>query len=365
MWYNKYVNSEERTDYRKASPEVLYQMRKTVIAMYKKKKPVEEIIEITGFCERTIRQTISDYKRGGMAALKPKTRGRKTGEKRTLTTAQEKELVGIITDKNPDQLKMKCCLWTRDAVRQLIKDKYGIEMPIRTVGMYLQRWGFTVQRPAKQAIEQKPEAVQHWLKEEYPAIHAEAKKEDAEIFWGDETAVQNVANYARGYAPRGQTPVLRMKAKKMHINMISAISNQGKLHFMFSHESINQQKLIEFLERLIKDIPRKVYIILDNLRVHHGMLVAEWIELHKDQIRLFFLPSYSPEYNPDEYLNNDLKHTIGSQRQAKTEDDLKSNADSFMSSLADDPKHIRSYFDHPTLASYRELEDDAENCSNI
>ncbi len=117
--------------------------------------------------------------------------------------------------------------------------------------------------------------MQHWLKEEYPAIHGEAKKEDAEIFWGDETAVQNVANYARGYAPKGHTPVLKMKAKKMHINMISAISNQEKLHFMFSRDSINQQKLIEFLERLIKDVQRTVYMILDNLKVHHGKLVAD------------------------------------------------------------------------------------------
>ena len=359
------MSNEERTDYRKASPDVLYQMRKTVISMFKKKKPVEEIVEITGFCERTVRQTISDYKRGGMAALKPKTRGRKTGEKRTLTPEQEKEIVSIITDKNPDQLKMKCCLWTRDAVRQLIKEKYGIDMPVRTVGMYLQRWGFTVQRPAKQAIEQKPEAVQRWLKEEYPAIHAEAKKENAEIFWGDETAVQNVANYARGYSPKGHTPVLKMKAKKMHINMISAISNQGKLHFMFSQESINQQKLIEFLERLLKDIHRKVYIILDNLKVHHGKIVADWVEERKDQIRLFFLPSYSPEYNPDEYLNNDLKQSIGSQRQARTEADLQQSADAFMSTLADDHKHVQSYFDHPTLAPYRELESEGSESGNV
>lgn len=340
-------------------------MRKTVISMIKKKKPMEEIIEITGFCERTIRQTISNYKRGGMVALKPKTRGRKAGEKRTLTADQEKELVGIITDKNPDQLKMKCCLWTRDAVRQLIKDKYGIDMPIRTVGMYLQRWGFTVQRPAKQAIEQKPEAVQHWLKEEYPAIHGEARKEDAEIFWGDETAVQNVANYARGYAPKGHTPTLKMKAKKMHINMISAISNQGKLYFMFSQDSINQQKLIEFLERLIMDVQRKVYMILDNLKVHHGKLVADWAELHKDQIRLYFLPSYSPEYNPDEYLNNDLKQTIGSQRQARTEADLQQHADSFMTSLSDNPIHVKSYFNHPSLAPYRDLEQETNVGGNI
>ena len=156
-----------------------------------------------------------------------------------------------------------------------------------------------------------------------------------------------------------------MKAKKMHINMISAISNQGKLHFMFSQESINQQKLIEFLERLLKDIHRKVYIILDNLKVHHGKLVAEWAETHKDQIRLFFLPSYSPEYNPDEYLNNDLKQTIGSQRQARTEADLQQNADAFMTSLADDPQHVQSYFDHPALAPYQEAESDDGNSGNL
>ena len=151
----------------------------------------------------------------------------------------------------------------------------------------------------------------------------------------------------------------------MHINMISAISNQGKLHFMFSQESINQQKLIEFLERLLKDIHRKVYIILDNLKVHHGTLVAEWVDLHKDQIRLFFLPSYSPEYNPDEYLNNDLKQTIGSQRQAKTEADLQANADAFMASLADDADHVKTYFDHPVLEPYRQLDSNRGNNGNV
>ena len=127
------MGTEEKTDYRKSTPEVLYQMRKTVIALFKKEKSVEEIIEVTDFSERTVRETIRKYKSGGMAALKPKKRGRKAGEKRTLTPNQEKEVVRIITDKNPDQLKMKCALWTRDAVRQLIKDKYGIDMPIRAV----------------------------------------------------------------------------------------------------------------------------------------------------------------------------------------------------------------------------------------
>ncbi len=173
------------------------------------------------------------------------------------------------------------------------------------------------------------------------------------------------ANYARCYAPRGQTPVLRMKAKKMHINRISAISNQGKLHFMFSRESIDQQKLIEFLERLIKEINHKVCIILDNLKIHHGTLVADWVELHKDQIRLFFLPSFSPEYNPDEYLNNDMKQTIGSQRQARAEADLQANADAFMASLAGDANHVKTYFEHPALEHYRQLDSNCGKNSNV
>ena len=225
------MSTEERTDFRKCGPDVLYETRKIVIKMWKSKVPVEEIARITGLTTKTIYDKIRLYKEGGMSALKPKTRGRKSGEKRTLKPAQEKEIIKIITDKNPDQLKFKCCLWTREVLKQLIREKYGIDMPIRTVGQYLQRWGFTVQRPAKQAMNQKPEAVQTWLHEQYPSIHEEAKKAGAEIFWGDETAVQNVANYARGYAPISQTPVLKVHATKMHINMLSAISSHGKVYF--------------------------------------------------------------------------------------------------------------------------------------
>ncbi len=199
-------------------------------------------------------------------------------------------------------------MWTGDSVRELIRQKFEIDMPLQTVGEYLKRWGLTVQRPAKQEMNQKPEQVQAWLNDQYPEIHAEAKAENAEIFWGDETAVQNVANYARGYAPKGHTPVVRVQAKKMHINMISAISNQGRLHFLLYSDSIDSDKLISFMESLVKTAAgRKVFLILDNLKVHHSKKVSEWVTEHKDQIRLFHLPPYSPEYNPDEYLNNDLK----------------------------------------------------------
>lgn len=348
------MENEERTDYRRATPETLYEARKTVIRMWKSKKSVPEIAEATDFSQETVYITIRAYKAGGMQALKPKTRGRKTGEKRHLSSSQEKEIFSLLVDKNPDQLRLPGCMWTRDNVRACIKQKFGIDMPIRTVGEYLKRWGLTVQRPAKREMNQNPEQIKTWLNEQYPEIHDAAKAENAEIFWGDETAVQNVANYARGYSPKGQTPVVNVQAKKMHINMISAINNQGKLHFLLYSEAIDSERLISFMEALIKTCSgRKVYLILDNLRVHHSNTVSTWVEEHKDQIQLFHLPPYAPEYNPDEYLNNDLKRTIGTQAMAKDVQELEENTSEFMQKLSGDSEHIKSYFDHPLLEKYK------------
>ena len=167
--------------------------------------------------------------------------------------------------------------------------------------------------------------------------------------------MQNVANYARGYAPIGQTPVLKVQATKMHINMLSAISSHGKVYFTFSKESINQDKLIDFFERLIKDVKHPIFMILDNLRAHHSKKVTAWVESHQAKFRLFYLPAYSPEYNPDEYLNHDLKCTIGTQQQVRTEPELQEQANVFMNGLSKAPEHVQSYFDHPTLSAYEEI----------
>ncbi len=210
------------------------------------------------------------------------------------------------------------------------------------------------QRPAKREANQKADQVERWLDEEYPAIHRKAKAENAEIFWGDETAVQNVANYVRGYAPKGKTPVVKVQAKKMHINMISAISNRGGLCFLLYSEAINSERLIGFMEALIKmSNGRKVYFILDNLRLHHSKVVSQWVGAHKDEIALFHLPPYSPEYNPDEYLNNDLKQSIGTQAMVQDIQELEANASAFMGRLSDAPDHVMSYFDHPALTKYK------------
>lgn len=347
------MKCHKEVDHRKSSPETVYELKKVALRLRRQGRSVKETVEITGLADQTVRDAFSAYDSGGIDAIKPKRRGRKPGEKRRLSSEQEQAVIKLLVDHTPEQLQLECCLWTRAAVRALILREYGVDLPVRTMGEYLKRWGFTVQRPAKQAMKRNPEAVEKWLKEEFPSLHAQAKREGAEIFWGDETAVQNVAHYARGYALRGHTPVLRIATQKMHIHMISAISRGGKAHFLLYSEAINADRLIGFMAGLVRDAGRKVFLILDNLRVHHSKKVLEWAQERSDRIALFYLPAYAPEYNPDEYLNHDLKRTIGTQSMVKDKQELQSHAEAFMNSLSTDPDHVKAYFDHPTLHHYK------------
>ena len=266
------------------------------------------------------------------------------GEKRILTPQQERDIIQVITDKHPEQLKLKCCMWTRRAIRDYILREYRINMPLSTLGYYLDRWGFSIQRPVKRANKQDAERVKARTEEEYPAIAEKAKAENAEIYWGDETSLQNTANYIKGYAPVGKTPILEVEAKRLKLNMLSAVSNRGKLRFTITKESVNADILIDFMKRLIKDTGRKVLLILDNLRVHHAKKVSAWLKEHQHEIELFYLPPYSPEYNPDEYLNSDLKREMSKLPIPGSEEELSRNARSVLKRTQLKSSRVKSYF---------------------
>jgi len=340
----------EKTDARKHSPETQYEIRKQVIRLRKKGLLNKVVAEGVGISVGRASKIWQSYKKGGSKAIRLARRGRRDGEQRTLSPEMESQLKRALIDKTPDQLKLSFALWTRDAVRLLIKQQYGIAMPIRTVGEYLKRWGFTPQKPVKRAYEQNTETVRKWLDKDYPIIAARAKKEKAEIHWGDETGIQTGANRVRGFSPRGETPIIRMVAKRSHIGMISAITNGGKVRFMMYRDAMNTGLLIKFMGRLIKDIDRKVFLILDNLRVHHGKDVKCWLEKHREQIDIFYLPSYSPELNPDEYLNGNLKNKVHSGTPIRNREDMEKKTLSFMRTLVKRPAHVRSYFKHPKVA---------------
>ena len=183
---------------------------------------------------------------------------------------------------------------------------------------------------------------------EFPGITSRAKEEKAEIYFDDETGLQNQPTCLRGYAPIGQTPVVRTEAKHIRINMLSAISNRGKLRFVLYKDNMNADKLIDFMRRLIHDSEKKVFLVLDNLRVHHAKKVSAWLEKHEAEIEVLYLPPYAPEYNPDELLNSDLKRAIRKRPSPRDEKELEHSVRSHLKSVQLKPRKIRSFFASPT-----------------
>jgi transposase len=341
----------KKIDARTLNQEAQEMLRQQIVRLRKAGRPNKDIADIVGVSESHCSRVWSRYQKEGAKAVAKGKRGRRHGEQRTLTAEQESTIKRHLVDKRPDQLKLSFALWNREAVRLLIQQECGFIMPIRTVGEYLKRWGFTPQKPAKWAKEQSTPAVALWLTKDYPAIAKRAKQEKAEIYWGDETGIQTGANVEKGYSPKGKTPVLRQTARKHRINMISAITNQGKVRFMFYGDNMNSQRLIKFMHRLTRDAGRKVFLILDNLKVHHSHLVKRWLDKHKEKIEVFFLPSYSPELNPDEYLNNSLKGRVHSGERAQNAKQLESKARSHMRNLQNKPLKVKRFFEH-RCASY-------------
>ena len=334
-----------KEDARLLKMEALHERRKQVIRLHRKGIKVMQIVDMTGLSYPAVRFAIDCFEAGGMSAIKPARRGKEMGTNRVLNPEQEAQIRALICEKRPEQLKMAFALWTRAAVMQLIERECAIALKVHAVGNYLQRWGFTAQNRIKRAYEQRPEALKAWLEEAYPAIEKQTKAEGGEIHWGDETALDITDVRGRSYSPRGQTPVtMAVGGARQKLSMISTVTNQGKSSWMIIDESFNADRLIEFLGALVTDAqsrknadgcgaPKKVFLILDNLRVQLCFPVKAWLSDKKQKIEVFSLPSDSPQHNPDERLNADLKYAIGSKVPVRTKTKLKAAATTHMQML--------------------------------
>ncbi|AOM39256.1 IS630 family transposase [Xenorhabdus hominickii] len=302
-----------KTDARKLTIEQLELLRQQAIRFRQEKKTFREIGQLLKIHPDTAGRWFKRYQAEGNTAIVAKKRGPKNKVGR-LNAIQQQKVIEAIRNHMPEHYNLGFALWTRRAVGALINLFWRIDIPVRTLGDYLKRWGFTPQKPLKKAWEQDPARVQTWLNEEYPRIQELAQKEKAHIFWGDETGIRNTEQHGRCYAPKGQTPTQPIPVKRHTLNMISAISNQGTVRFMLYESNMTADRLLKFMRALIASSEGKNFLILDNLRVHHAKKVKDWLEQAsvKQRLEVFYLPAYSPELNPDEYLNCDIKGMIHS-----------------------------------------------------
>ena len=316
--------------------------RKAVKAVLSGKRQ-KEVAALFGVTEQAICQWMRRYRDAGMQGLKARRRGRPRGGK--LLPWQAAQIAKSLLDRHPEQLKLPFFLWTREAVADVIEQKYGISVSLWTVGRYLKRWGFTPQKPVRRAFEQNPEAVKRWLEREYPNIRKKAKQQKAEIHWCDEMGVRSDHAAGRSYGLRGRTPVVRGTGQRFNCNMISAITNRGTLRFMVFRNRFDAAVFLMFLKRLLRQIDHQVFLIVDRHPAHRAKKVRAWVATHSEQIELFYLPPYSPELNPDEMLNQDVKSTAVRRRRPRTQKQMLQNVRTHLRARQRKPELVKKYFE--------------------
>jgi transposase len=336
-------------DARQLSDEVLQALRVRAIRGCELGYTEIEVAELLGVSRETVSRWWTAYAENGPEALPGERTGCPIGSGRTLNDGQAAWLRTILNQKSPEEVGIASPLWTRRAVADLIRRLYGIAMPVRTVGEYLKRWGYTAKVPRRHAKDQDPEEVREWLEETYPEIERRAALEGAEIHWCDETGAVADQQPRRGYAREGLPAKIDVPDPHIRMNLISTISNEGSVHFMTYKQPMTAALFITFLERLLGETTRKVFLIVDRLKAHEAKEVEAWIAGHQDRLELFFLPRYAPERNPDEYLNNDLKGGINASGLPENKEELRSRILGFMIKLLQLPRHFCSYFQHPCV----------------
>ncbi|OWK42141.1 IS630 family transposase [Fimbriiglobus ruber] len=334
-------------DARQLSDEVLDALRLRALRGCELGFTEADVADLLGVSRETVCRWWSAYAAGGVNALPGDRPGRPLGSGRLLSDDHAAVVQQLVRTTVPDDHGIAAPLWTRRAVRELIQQVCGVDLAIRTVGLYLQRWGFAPKRPARRSRDQDPDEVAEWLDEIYPAIAARAADEGAEIHWCDEVGVAADEVPARGYAPEGQPPILDVSGPHVRANQISTITNDGTIRFMTYTQTMTAALFLVFLDRLLRSTTGKLFLIVDRLSAHQTPAVLTWVEAHQDRIEVFLLPRYAPERNPVEYLNHDLKGQVNASGLPHTTSEVRSRIQTFMRKLLHLPEHVMSYFQHP------------------
>jgi transposase len=301
-------------DARSLSSEAQAALRERGVRMLLDGATHTQVAQAMGVALRTVAGWSARFQVGGIEGLRERRRGRRPGEQMALSEARQAEIVRLMKGRNPDQLQLEGVLWSRQAVKGLIEQRFGITLTRQAVGGYLRRWGVSAKKPQKRWIEQDPERVRAWIEQEYPAIQARARRERALVLFSDEMGVRAGQTAGLSYAPVGERAVVPQTGKRFSANVISAVGADGTLLFDVFQGSCDEIRFLDFCDKLLEHIPdRKIFVIVDNARFHKSQAIAYWL-LDHPRLELFFLPPYAPELNPTELLNQDVHSHVARRR---------------------------------------------------
>jgi transposase len=333
-----------RVDGRKLSHAKLEEIRLAAVKAVQAGKAPTAVARSMGLYTNRIFIWLAAYRSGGWQAL----RARKSmGRPKRLEGKQIQWIYQTVTSKNPLQYKLPFALWTRAQIRTLIARRFGVALSLVSVGRLLAQLGLTCQKPLFRAYQQDRSLVERWLKQEYPKIRAQAKREKAEIFFEDESGVRSDFHSGTTWAPKGCTPVVRVTGQRFSLNMISAVSARGLLRFMVVRGGVGARVFIGFLKRLMHAQRRPIYLIVDGHPSHRSKLVKAYVESLQGKLRLFFLPPYSPELNPDELVWNDVKNNGVGRALIHSPLELTRTVVGRLRHLQKSPAIVRSFFQAP------------------
>ena len=327
--------------------DVLTELRKRAVSRVQEGESPEAVIRAMGFCRASIYNWLAMYRAGGVDALNARKRG---GRPRKVSARMIAWVYRVVTSGDPRQYKFPFALWTRNAIATLLYRRYGVRLSVNSVGRLLAQLGITPQKPLWRAYQQDPERVRQWIQAEYPAIARQAQQERAEIWFGDESGVRSDYHAGTTWAARGKTPVVRTTGARYRLNMLSAVNRRGKMRFMIEAKGLNADVMCRFLDRLMAGQKRRVFLILDGHPIHKSARLARKVTGFDGRLRLFLLPPYSPELNPDEGVWREVKgHRLG-RAGIFGFADLKSKALGALRHLARRPDKVRALFrTHTTI----------------
>lgn len=336
--------SKRKLDARKIDRAALEAIRVRAVQRVQAGESPEAVIAALGFTRRCIYTWLAMYRAGGWDALKAR---KAPGRARRLSARDMQWIYRTVTGKNPLQLGFSFALWTRAMIRALIAKHCGVRLSLVSVGRLLAQLGLTCQKPLWRAYQQDGSRVEQWLKREYPRIRALAKREKADIFFEDESGVRSDFHSGSTWAVRGQTPVVRATGQRFSLNMISAISPRGELRFMVVKGGVGAEVFVRFLKRLIEGAKRPIFLIVDGHPSHRARAVKAYVESLGGRLKLFFLPAYSPELNPDEQVWNDVKNNAVGRTRLEDPEDLHRTVVGRLRFLQKSPQRVRNFFQMP------------------